>query len=43
MDLDDFDPCEDCNENPFECGGDPAECLVILAEEVSYNCGEAFE
>ena len=43
MDLDDFDPCEACSENPLECRGGPVECIGILAEEIRHNCGEAVE
>ena len=43
MDLDDFDPCEDCSENPLECGGNPVECSASHAEAIREACGEAYE
>ena len=43
MELDDFDPCEDCNENPFDCGWDPVECAASHAEEMYDARREAHE
>jgi len=43
MDRDEYDPCEACSENPFECGWEPSECLVVHLEELHEACGEAFE
>jgi hypothetical protein len=43
VDLDDFDPCEDCNENPFECAWDPVECAATRQEEFCTACREAHE
>ena len=43
MDRDDYDPCETCSENPFECGWDPSECLIVHLEELRESCGEVFE
>jgi len=43
MDRDDFDPCEECSENPLECGGDPAECFADHTEEIREARMEALE
>ncbi len=43
MEQDDYDPCDACSENPFECGWDPSECFAAHLEELREACGEAFE
>ncbi len=32
-DLDDFDPCENCDLDPEECGRESSDCAWELAEE----------
>jgi|MudIll2142460700_1097286.scaffolds.fasta_scaffold545161_2 hypothetical protein len=41
--LPDIDPCEDCDENPFECGFDPWECVAARLEEIREGMREMYE
>jgi hypothetical protein len=42
-DFDDYNPCEECDEDPDTCNCDPAECLAANIEHLKESARDAYD
>jgi hypothetical protein len=40
---DDFNPCEECDEDPDTCGRDPCDCMVDMAEQYMDDMRDCYD